>query len=139
MRLPAWRAIVNAIRFHSWALTEELAPTHLRVGVVAEETNKFVSLSLNSLDPLAPATQTTAASLTPRCLRQYPDMLRRISAIAPEQAWLTGGVMKASGRKGSARSKITMSQPSAHVFLRIFRSVIAAREEAKYRRFGPMV
>ena len=33
------------------------APTRLRVGVVAEETNKFVRLSLNSLDPLAPATQ----------------------------------------------------------------------------------
>ncbi len=43
----------------SWSLAEELAvfaPTRLRVGVVAEETNKFVSLSLNSLDPLAPAT-----------------------------------------------------------------------------------
>ena len=33
------------------------APTRLRVGVVAEETNKFVGLSLNSLAPLPPATQ----------------------------------------------------------------------------------
>src|SRR5277367_6158860 len=32
------------------------APTRLRVGVVAEETNKLASLSLNSLAPLAPAT-----------------------------------------------------------------------------------
>jgi hypothetical protein len=42
--------------------------------------------------------------------------------------------MKASGRNGSARPKITLSQPSAHVFPRILRSVIAAREEVEVSR-----
>jgi hypothetical protein len=41
------------------------APTRLRVGVVAEETSKFVSLSLNSLAPLAPATQPPPHLLPP--------------------------------------------------------------------------
>ena len=41
------------------------APTRLRVGVVAEETNKFVSLRLNSLDPLPPATQPPPHLLPP--------------------------------------------------------------------------
>jgi hypothetical protein len=41
------------------------APTRLRVGVVAEEANKFVSLSLNSLDPLTSATQPPPHVLPP--------------------------------------------------------------------------
>ena len=44
-------------------------PTRLRVGVVAEETTKFVSLSRNSLDPLAPATSGKVVIHTIRGLR----------------------------------------------------------------------
>jgi hypothetical protein len=86
------------------------APTRPRVGVGAEETNKFVSLSLNSMIRARRRRNHRRISY-PRCVRQYPDIARRIGAIAPEQAWLTGEVMKASGRSASARPKIALSQP----------------------------
>ena len=47
------------------------APTRLRVGVGAEETNKFVSLKLNSLAPRAPATQ-PPPHLLPLALETLP-------------------------------------------------------------------
>ncbi len=66
---------------------------------------------------------TTAASLTPRCLKQYPDIARRIGAIAPEQAWLTGEMMKASRSKRLCKTE-DYAEPTlssgvpAHIALR---------------------
>jgi hypothetical protein len=68
--------------------------------------------------------------------RQYPDIAGRMGGIAPERARLTGEMMKASGRSASARPKIALSPPLARVFPRIWRTVIAAREEAKCRGSG---
>jgi hypothetical protein len=48
------------------------APTRLRVGVVDEETNKFVSLSLNFSRSARAGDATTAASLTPLTLETIP-------------------------------------------------------------------
>ena len=82
---------------------------------------------------------TTAASLTPSPLRQYPDIARRIGAIAREQAWPTGEVMKASGRSASAGPKIALkptlsSRVPAHIALRDCRP-----RGGKCRGSGPMV
>jgi hypothetical protein len=126
MRLPVWRAIADAIRFHSWALAEELAVcSRQRASEKASSPRRRISSSASAsiLSIRARRRRNHRRISDPSPLRHYPDIARRMGAIAPEQAWLTGEVMKKRLSKTDDYAEPTFSSrlgaPRADPALRI--------------------
>ena len=121
-----------------WGAGGVFAPTRLRIGVVAEEANKFVSLSLNSFHPLAPATQ-PPPHLLPPTLKTFPchsathGRNRDGTSRADRRSDESFGPKRLCKTEDCAERILRSSVP-AHMAHRD-----CAREEAKCRGFGPMV